>query len=58
MKKTNKAVDKQYRLKRDVAPLCFMLNSHHNKRSPLLYFDEETGINKPLRYARNQKSTF
>tara|TARA_R110000787_G_scaffold161637_1_gene275031 strand:+ start:14 stop:700 length:687 start_codon:yes stop_codon:yes gene_type:complete len=35
-----------------------MLNSHHNKRSPLLYFDEETGINKPLRYARNQKSPF
>jgi len=35
-----------------------MLNSHHNKRSPLLYFDEETGINKPLRYARNQKTPF
>ena len=35
-----------------------MLNSHHNKRSPLLYFDEESGVNKPLRYARNQKSPF
>ncbi len=58
MKKTTTAVSKQYRLKREVAPLCFMLNSHHNKRSPLLYFDEETGINKPLRYARNQKSPF
>ena len=58
MKKTQTAVNKQYRLKRDVAPLCFMLNSHHNKRSPLLYFDEETGVNKPLRYARNQKSPF
>jgi len=58
MKKTNKAVNRQYRLKRDVAPLCFMLNSHHNKRSPLLYFDEETGTNRPLRYARNQKTPF
>lgn len=58
MKKTNKAVAKQYKLKRDVAPLCFMLNSHHNKRSPLLYFDEETGTNRPLRYAKNQKSPF
>ena len=58
MKKTTTAVSKQYRLKQDVAPLCFMLSSHHNKRSPLLYFDEEEGINKPLRYARNQKSPF
>jgi len=58
MKKTNQAVSKQYKLKSDVAPLCFMLNSHHNKRSPLLYFDEETGTNRPLRYARNQKSPF
>jgi len=58
MKKKTTPVTKQYRLKRDVAPLCFMLNSHHNKRSPLLYFDEETGINKPLRYARNQKTPF
>jgi len=58
MKKTTTPVTKQYRLKRDVAPLCFMLNSHHNKRSPLLYFDEETGTNRPLRYAKNQKSPF
>ena len=58
MKKPKTTVTKQYKLKRDVAPLCFMLNSHHNKRSPLLYFDEESGVNKPLRYARNQKSPF
>ncbi len=57
-KKVKAAVTKQYKLRRDVAPLCFMLNSHHNKRSPLLYFDEEAGINKPLRYAKNQKSPF
>ena len=58
MKKTTTAVSKQYRLKREVAPLCFMLASNHNKRSALLYFDEETGTNRPLRYARNQKSPF
>lgn len=58
MKNKTQAVNKQYRLKRDVAPLCFMLNSHNNKRSPLLYFDEEKGINRPLRYARNQKTPF
>ena len=58
MKKTKTAVAKQYRLKGDVAPLCFMLASNHNKRSSLLYFDEEKGTNRPLRYARNQKSPF
>jgi hypothetical protein len=57
-KKVKTAVAKQYRLRRDVAPLCFMLSSNHNKRSPLLYFDEDQGINRPLRYARNQKSPF
>jgi len=51
-------VAKTYRLLREVAPLSFMLASHHNKRTPLLYFDEEKGINRPLRYARNQKSPF
>ena len=58
MKKTKTAVTKQYRLKGDVAPLCFMLASNHNKRTSLLYFDEEKGTNRPLRYARNQKSPF
>ena len=58
MKKATTAVSRQYRLKRDVAPLCFMLASNHNKRSSLLYFDEDTNTNRPLRYARNQKSPF
>tara|TARA_R100000935_G_scaffold55678_1_gene85864 strand:+ start:348 stop:1037 length:690 start_codon:yes stop_codon:yes gene_type:complete len=35
-----------------------MLASRHSSRSPLLHFDDEKGINKPLRYARNQKSPF
>jgi hypothetical protein len=58
MKTKQKAEAKNYKLTRDVAPLSFMLNSHHNHRSPLLHFDEEKGINRPLRYARNQKSPF
>jgi hypothetical protein len=59
MKKRNTtAVAKQYRLKRNVAPLAFMLSSHNNKRTPLLYFDEDKGVNRALRYARNQKSPF
>lgn len=58
MKQKQKPVAKSYRLKSDSAPLSLMLSSHHNHRSPLLYFDEEKGINRPLRYARNQKSPF
>ena len=49
---------KAYRLKKDSSPLNYMLSSHNSSRSPLLYFDEETGVNRPLRYARNQKSPF
>ena len=49
---------KSYRLKGDQAPLSYMLSSRHSQRSPLLYFDEKTGVNEPLRYARNQKSPF
>lgn len=59
MKRTKeKFVDKTYKLKRSAAPLSFILPTRHTKRFPLLYFDEETGINRELRYARNQKSVF
>tara|TARA_R110000764_G_scaffold52091_1_gene113531 strand:+ start:265 stop:1020 length:756 start_codon:yes stop_codon:yes gene_type:complete len=58
MKKIQKFVDKAYRLKQDRAPLSYMLSSRHSKRSPLLHFDEGKGLNRPLRYARNQKSPF
>jgi len=49
---------KAYRLKGDKAPLSYMLSSRHSSRSPLLHFDDDTGTNRPLRYARNQKSPF
>ena len=45
-----------YVLKRKTPPLSFMLASRHTRRKPLLYFDGTS--NRPLRYARNQKSPF
>tara|TARA_R110002020_G_scaffold394788_2_gene604821 strand:+ start:70 stop:822 length:753 start_codon:yes stop_codon:yes gene_type:complete len=58
MSKTQKFVAKSYKLKSNNTPLAYMLSSHHSKRSNLLHFDEGTGTNRPLRYARNQKSPF
>ena len=58
MKSTKTFKSKSYRLTRENAPLSLILASRHTQRYPLLYFDEATGVNKPLRYARNQKSPF
>ena len=35
-----------------------ILASRHTQRFPLLWFDEKSGVNRPLRYARNQNSPF
>ena len=51
-------VDKTYRLKREVAPLAFMIPGRGSRNKPLLYWDEEKGENRVMRYARNQKSPF
>ena len=56
--KKEKYEDKFYRLKRDTAPLCYMLPTRHSNRYPLLWFDDEKGVNRPLRYAKNQRSPF
>ena len=48
MKTKEKFVDKHYRLIKDVAPLTFMLPSRNTRRFPLLWFDEEKGINLSL----------
>ncbi len=56
MKTTTKYVDKIYKLTRDTAPLSLILASRHTQRFPLLWFDEETGTNKALRYARKLKA--
>ncbi|MGY8867778.1 MAG: hypothetical protein ACKVJK_19405, partial [Methylophagaceae bacterium] len=58
MKNTTSYVDKTYKLTRETAPLSLILASRHTQRFPLLHFDEETGTNKALRYARNQNSPF
>tara|TARA_Y100000289_G_scaffold56106_1_gene59505 strand:+ start:6 stop:764 length:759 start_codon:yes stop_codon:yes gene_type:complete len=59
MKKHKKTfVDKLYKLTRDAAPLSYLLPTRHTRRMPLLHFDEEKGVNRSLRYSRNQKSIF
>ncbi len=59
MKNKNKVFEaKSYRLTRDVAPLSFMLPTQNSRRFSLMHFDEDTGTNRELRYARNQKTPF
>ena len=50
--------DKIYLLNGGREPLTFVLQSRNSRRSPLLLFDEEKGVNRALRYARNQRSPF
>lgn len=59
MKKSkNIFVDKTYKLTKDKAPLSYTIPSRNTKRKSLLYFDDKTGVNRSLRYAKNQKSIF
>ena len=39
-------------------PLTLRLSSRHSARSPLLYFDENSGEQRELRYATNMSSPF
>lgn len=48
--------DRTYILKGSFTPLTSTLPSRHSARFPLLWFDEETGQQKELRYATNQNS--
>jgi hypothetical protein len=52
------AKDRVYKLTRNAAPLSFMLPTRNSRRYPLLWYDEDQNINRPLRYAVNQKSAF
>jgi hypothetical protein len=56
--KTNQNKDKVYVLRQDKTPVSFFIQSRSNKRRQLLHFDEEKGINRALRYSKNQKSVF
>jgi len=58
MKKNITPVDKVYKLTRDAAPLSLYIPSSGSRRKPLLWFDEEKGVNRVLRYSANQKSPF
>jgi len=58
MKNVEKYTSKTYRLLNGRAPLSYTIPSRNSSRSPLLWFDEDKGVNRPLRYARNQKSPF
>lgn len=58
MKQKLTPADRIYKLKNDAAPLSFTLPSRNTRRFPLLWFDEENNVNRPLRYAINQKSPF
>jgi len=57
MKTTIIQSDKIYKLKNG-NPLSYTLASRNHHRFPLLWFDEEKNINRPLRYSINQKSPF
>ena len=48
--------DRTYHLKGNIIPLTFTLNSKHSLRYPLMWFDEESGEQKEIRYATNQNS--
>jgi len=50
--------DRNYFLKGNKSPLTFTIPSRHTMKHSLLYFDEEQGSQRELRYATNQKSPF
>jgi hypothetical protein len=50
--------DRTYILKGHFTPLTYTIKSKHSARFPMLWFDEELGEQKELRYATNQNSPF
>jgi len=50
--------DRNYYLKGGKEPISFKLGSRHTGRHKLLWFDEDKGYQRELRYATNQKSVF
>ena len=57
-KNTWEMKDRTYLLKGNMKPLTYTLQGKSRKRVPLVYFDEEKGYNRELRYATNQRSPF
>lgn len=56
--KTTTPKARVYKLKTKHTPLSLMLASRNTTQKPLIYFDEEKMVNRPLRYAVNQQSIF
>jgi len=50
--------DRVYVVKGNNNPPILSLQSKHTGKNPLLWFDEEKGYNRELRYGTNQKSPF
>lgn len=50
--------DRVYILSANRSPISWTVQSKHTLRKPLFWFDENTGENKEIRYATNQKSLF
>jgi hypothetical protein len=50
--------DRVYFLKNDAEPLTHTIPGKHTPKHSLLYFDEETGVQKEIRYATNHSSPF
>ena len=50
--------DRVYKLIGRGEPLTYVLTSKSSPRKPLLWFDEEQGYNREIRYASNQRSCF
>lgn len=50
--------DRLYELTSERRPLVFTIPSMHHASKPLLWFDEEMGYNREIRYATNQRSCF
>jgi len=58
VKDTWEIKDRYYHLLNGASPLTFRINSRHSMRKPLMYFDEEKGYNREVRYATNMRSPF
>jgi len=50
--------DRLYTLKSNKQPLVFTIPSKHSAKRPLMWFDENKGYQRELKYATNQRSPF
>jgi len=50
--------DRQYYLRKGGRPLTYVLQSKSTRKKPLLWWDDNKGVNREMRYSSNQKSIF